>query len=66
MLFSGIADVCEWYDERTEKYRIKVEAKNKVWGHLFGYHGTFDAEYIDIKPEEIPFDVKPIREEIRK
>jgi Domain of unknown function (DUF4166) len=32
MLFSGIADVCEWYDDVERQFKIEVKVTNKVWG----------------------------------
>lgn len=66
LLFSGIADVCEWYDEEIEKFRIEVRVTNRFWGPLFGYRGTFSVEWKPIKPEDIPTDAKPRREERRE
>jgi hypothetical protein len=66
MLFSGIADVCEWYDDEIGKFCIEVNVKNDIWGPLFGYIGTFDVEYLHVTPEQVPKDVKPIREERRE
>ncbi|MBC7476257.1 MAG: DUF4166 domain-containing protein [Candidatus Sericytochromatia bacterium] len=39
MLFSGYAEVCEWYDNQDEKLKISVCVKNKFWFDLFGYQG---------------------------
>ncbi|GIP40230.1 hypothetical protein J31TS4_35100 [Paenibacillus sp. J31TS4] len=66
MLFSGYADVCEWYDEEQEKYRIDVKVANKLFGPLFGYSGSFDVEYISVTERDIPHYVKPKREERRE
>lgn len=65
-LFSGVADVCEWYDDALGKYRIDVSVTNRVWGPLFGYRGAFDCEWKTVLPDEIPADVKPVREERRE
>jgi len=65
-LFSGDADVREWFDESIGKFRISVNVSNKTWGPLFGYHGTFDVEWIPIPPGSLPADIKPIREERRE
>lgn len=65
MCFSGIASVCEWYDDEDGKYRIEVVVRNKFWGPLFGYSGSFDVEWIDVDPGAIPPEVKPRREEAR-
>jgi hypothetical protein len=40
MLFSGIADVREWYDDNAQCFRIVVDVHNRVWGPLFGYRGS--------------------------
>ncbi len=66
LFFSGIADVCEWYDDSIEKFRIEVRVTNRIWGPLFGYRGTFSAEWIPFMQNEIPADVKPQREERRE
>lgn len=67
MLFSGEANVCEWYDDKVQKFKISVVVSNKTWGELFGYEGTFEAEYIEVNSiADIPKDVMPVREEIRE
>ena len=66
LFFSGVADVCEWYDDTIEKFRIEVRVINRYWGPLFGYRGSFTVDWKSIKPEEIPIDVKPRREERRE
>jgi hypothetical protein len=66
MLFSGIADVCEWYDEAAGRYRIDVDVANRWWGPLFGYSGTFDVEWQHVGANDVPDDVKPLREERRE
>jgi hypothetical protein len=65
LLFSGIADVCEWFDDATGRYRIEVSVTNRVWGPLFGYRGTFDVEWLDT-PNGPPSGAKPKREERRE
>jgi hypothetical protein len=64
MLFSGYADVCEWYDDESGKFRIEVVVSNRLWGKLFGYTGNFTVEYLDVK--DVPLNVKPRREELRE
>ena len=66
MLFSGIAEVCEWYNEDNEKFGIQVKVTNRTWGRLFGYRGSFDVTWEQVGPDEIPNDVKPLREERRE
>lgn len=65
MAFSGYADVCEWYDEEKEKFRIDVKVNNTIFGPLFGYSGFFDTTFRPIENNEIPQHVKPVREERR-
>ena len=64
--FSGVADVCEWYEPAEERFRIKVEVTNRFWGKLFGYHGWFTIQERPCSSEEVPEDVKPLREERRE
>jgi hypothetical protein len=45
MLFSGVADVCEWFDQANRCFRIEVVVKNRTWGRLFGYKGRFRVEW---------------------
>jgi hypothetical protein len=66
MFFSGIADVCEWYDDVAGKFRIDVSVSNKTWGPLFGYNGSFDVEWRPISAEQIPAGARPQREEKRE
>src|SRR6267143_4549748 len=61
MIFSGIADVCEWYEESDQEFHIQVEVKNRVCGPLFGYRGSFQVKWISLKPDEIPADIMPVR-----
>jgi Domain of unknown function (DUF4166) len=65
LLFSGVADVCEWFDPATDRYQIEVRVTNKVWGPLFGYRGSFDVEWIDT-PDGPPSSIRPKREERRE
>ena len=40
LAFSGVAEVCEWWDEAAQCFRIKVDVTNRRWGPLFGYEGA--------------------------
>lgn len=64
--FSGVASVCEWYDDEIEKYRIRVEITNRTWGFLFGYEGSFEVEWRQVGVNEVPPDLLPIRVEARE
>jgi hypothetical protein len=64
--FSGVADVCEWYDDQARKFRIDVNVHNPTWGPLFGYRGWFDVTWIDVKPGDLPAHLRPTRIERRE
>ena len=66
MLLSGIADVREWYDERIRRFRIEVDVRNRVWGPLFGYRGSFDVEWRTGDPGRVPERILPLRQEPRR
>jgi len=65
-MFSGKAEVNEFYDEAEDIFRISVKVSNKTFGDIFGYNGFFKAEFKKVKPEEIPAYAKPLREENRE
>jgi len=65
LLFSGVADVCEWYDDRDKCFRIDVNASNRTWGKLFGYSGRFQVEWKQTEPGFVPPDILPKRVEKR-
>lgn len=66
MLFSGVATVREWWDETERRFRIDVSVVNRVFGPLFGYRGSFTVTEYPCTPDEVPLDVRPIREERRE
>jgi hypothetical protein len=66
MLFSGIADVHEWYDDDAQCFRIVVDVHNRVWGRLFGYRGRFQCVWKSVRQGEIPLDLLPKRQERRE
>jgi hypothetical protein len=66
MLFSGTADVCEWYEEDDQQFHIEVNVRNPVWGPLFGYRGSFQVEWVPVKRDQIPADILPVRCERRE
>jgi hypothetical protein len=65
MLFSGVADVSEWYDEMNRCFRIEVSVNNRTWGPLFGYRGHFQAEWRSVAAG-IPETFLPRRTERRE
>jgi hypothetical protein len=66
MIFSGIADVREWYDERDRHFHIEVNVQNKICGPLFGYRGSFEVEWRTVAPGEMPGHILPRRQECRE
>jgi hypothetical protein len=64
MLFSGVADVREWYDERSHCFRIVVDVRNSIWGPLFGYRGRFDVEWREVEHGAVPEHVLPRRRRV--
>jgi len=59
-------EVCEWYDDETERFRIEVNVRNRLWGPLFGYRGSFTADWLGAKDLVVPEHVKPVRVERRQ
>lgn len=64
MLFSGEAEVCEWFDDETGRFRIEVVVSNRRFGRLFGYTGSFDVE--TVRDAQVPVDLLPRRTERRE
>jgi hypothetical protein len=66
MAFSGIADVGEWFEDSDQKFHIEVNVHNDVWGPLFGYTGSFTAEWVEVSNGEVPPELIPCRHERRE
>jgi len=66
LVLSGVADVCEWYDDTARRFRIEVAVHNRRWGPLFGYRGSFDVEWRPAPPGSTPRAILPVREERRE
>jgi hypothetical protein len=66
MAFSGVADVREWYDEQTRRFRIIVDVRNRRWGRLFGYSGGFHVDWRSVQPGDVPQAILPLRQEPRE
>ena len=66
LFFSGIADVCEWYDDEHKCFRIQVIVHNRTWGRLFGYRGHFQVEWRAIDSSGVPKTMLPLRTEPRE
>jgi hypothetical protein len=65
LFFSGVAGVCEWYDDAEQCFRIEVNATNPTWGKLFGYSGRFQVEWKPVTPNFVPPAILPRRVESR-
>ncbi len=63
---TGVAEVCEWYDDTEEQFKISVEVRNPLIGRVFQYKGSFQAYFIDVLPSALPLDAMPLREELRE
>jgi hypothetical protein len=66
MLFSGIADVCEWFDDGDQRFHIESKCQKPRWGPLFGYRGSFEIEWWKVNVRDIPSDIPPVRCEQRE
>ena len=66
LLFSGGANVREWWDDRTQRFNIAVDVRNHYFGRLFGYRGSFTVTQRPCTRDEIPIDVLPVRHERRE
>lgn len=66
LLFSGVADVCESYNDALERFEVTVTIAHPIWGRIFGYDGWFRLKWEPCRREEIPIDVIPVREERRE
>lgn len=64
MLLSGHADLHEDFDDEAGEYRIRLEVRNRVFGFLFGYEGSFTCEFP--KATDAPSHTKPLRHERRE
>jgi hypothetical protein len=65
-VFSGRADVREWFDDGVGRFRISVDVRSRQWGRLFGYSGSFDAVWPAVEPGAVPPHILPIRQERRE
>lgn len=63
MLFSGRARLRERYDEGDGLFHIDLEVRNRRFGFLFGYRGTFACEWMPAA--DAPARLKPLRHEAR-
>ena len=65
LLLSGKAEVCEWYDDHDQCFRVEMSAANAIWGKLFGYTGRFQVEWAPVPLNYVPDSILPKRVEKR-
>lgn len=61
----GDAEVLESYDDAAGCFRIRVRVTNRRFGPLFGYEGSFTAEYTGMSSHGVRAGLRPVREEMR-
>ncbi|GAA2072321.1 DUF4166 domain-containing protein [Pseudolysinimonas kribbensis] len=64
MLFSGRAELRERFDDHAGVFRVDLEVRNRFFGFLFGYDGTFTCEFP--AAHDAPARLKPVRTELRE
>lgn len=64
-LIGADALVRESYDEQSDRFHIRVRVANRRFGPLFGYEGSFTAEYVDVAEHTMRAELRPVREERR-
>ncbi|WDT57345.1 DUF4166 domain-containing protein [Streptomyces sp. G7(2002)] len=64
-LIGGDAVVRESYDDAAGLFRIQVRVGNRRFGPLFGYEGSFSAEFVNIAERGVRAGLRPLREEVR-
>ncbi|MFG2792956.1 DUF4166 domain-containing protein [Streptomyces sp. NPDC048419] len=65
MLVGATAEVRESYDDLAGRFRIQVRVVNRYFGPLFGYEGSFEASYTDLRGGGLRPGLRPVREESR-
>ena len=63
MLFSGRAELHEWWSDEDQAFHVDLEVRNHRLGFLFGYRGTFTCEWLPAT--DAPARLKPRRTESR-
>lgn len=64
-LIGGDAVVRESYDDAAGRFRIQVRVGNRRFGPLFGYEGSFTAEFVNVAERGVRDGLRPVREEAR-
>ena len=64
-LIGATAEVRESFDDVAGRFRIRVRVVNRYFGPLFGYEGSFEASYTDVRARGVRAGLRPVREESR-
>ncbi|MFF4508704.1 DUF4166 domain-containing protein [Streptomyces sp. NPDC001401] len=64
-LIGASAEVRESFDDVAGRFRVRVRVVNRYFGPLFGYDGSFEATYTDIRDCGVRPGLRPVREERR-
>ncbi|MGW1626218.1 DUF4166 domain-containing protein [Streptomyces sp. NPDC002172] len=64
-LVGATAEVRESFDDRAGRFRVRVRVVNRYFGPLFGYQGSFEASYTDVRRRGVRPGLRPVREESR-
>jgi hypothetical protein len=65
MVLSGTAIVTERVNDAKGRFEVDVAIRNRLLGGIFGYRGWFQGGVRACGKDEVPRDVKPVREEQR-
>jgi hypothetical protein len=60
---TGTAQVDEWFDAASGRFRIEVAVSHPRFGPVFGYEGNFAARFVDVGCG-VSGAVKPLREKV--
>lgn len=62
LVLSGVAEVHEWYDEASKSFHIDGLIRNRLFGKVFGFAGSFQSEVRRLDDSGIPEGVRPLKE----
>ncbi|MBP3045017.1 DUF4166 domain-containing protein [Arthrobacter jiangjiafuii] len=62
---TGSADLYEAFDDARQVFTIQLQVRNPLFGFLFGYRGEFTCDFPAVTGDDVPFHLKPVREEFR-
>jgi hypothetical protein len=65
MILSGTAIVTERVNDGKGRFEVDVAIRNRLLGGIFGYRGWFHGGVRPCPADEMPADVRPVREESR-